>query len=438
MSAAKEALLEQLAENRRKTAELVAQLQAMQEPEEKPAPRKIRITKATVRALPVPVDRTAVYWDRDLVGFGVRVAVTGLKVFFLQLRTRSGRGIKVTLGRADRITAEQAREAAGKHHAALALGRDPAAELKAARVSEKARRAGATVAELWRAYAETVLPDLRPKSQKAYRSWYTLHISPRLGRLKLADLTAGRIREMHRELTANTGGSTANRCHAVISALLSWGEVATDRDGRRKFPDCRNCARGAVRANEEESRERELSDDELRRLLIYLDASPDQEARAVEMLLATGARRGEVLALRWLVISGVWWTIPASVSKSKKKVKKPLNQAALDVLARIERRPGRVFFNVTESRLSKWWQRARRELKLEDLHLHDLRHAAASLALNSGVALAGVSKLLGHGVASAKMTERYSHLSDAELAKASDAVAERLKMLREVEPAGSA
>jgi hypothetical protein len=36
------------------------------------------------------------------------------------------------------------------------------------------------------------------------------------------------------------------------------------------------------------------------------------------------------------------------------------------------------------------------------------------------------------------MTKRYAHLSDLELAKASDAVSERLKMLREVEPAGSA
>jgi integrase len=436
-AAAKEALLEQLAENRRKSAELVAQLKAMQDPGPG-KPRKIRITKSTVRALPIPIDGTAVYWDRDLVGFGVRVSTSGLKVFFVQARTKAGRGIKVTIGRADRITAEQAREAAQKHHAALALGRDPAAELKAARESEKARRAGATVAELWRAYADTVLPDLRPKSQAAYRSWFELHISPRLGRVKLADLSAGRIREMHCELTANVGGSTANRAHAVISAVLSWGAIATDRDGRRKFPDCQNVAKGAIKANPEESRERELSDDELRRLLVYLDASPSQQARAVEMLLATGARRGEVLALRWSDISGAWWKIPASVSKSKRQVKKPLNQAALEILAKIERRPGRVFFNVTESRLSKWWQKAKRDLALEDLHLHDLRHAAASLALNSGVSLAGISKLLGHGIASAKMTERYSHLSDAELAKASDAVSKRLKMLREVEPAGSA
>jgi integrase len=390
---AKEALLEQLAENRRKTAELVAQLRAIEEPGPG-KPKKIRITKSTVRALPIPVDRTAVYWDTELTGFGVRVSTSGLKVFFVQARTRAGRGIKVTIGKFRLVTPEQAREAAVRHHAVLALGRDPAAELKAARQAEKARRAGATVAELWRAYAETVLPNLRPKSQQAYASWYTLHISPRLGRVKLADLSAGRIREMHRELTANVGASTANRAHAVISAVLSWGAVATDREGRRKFPDCQNVARGAVKANEEEPRERELTDDELRRLLAYLDASPGQQARAVEMLLATGARRGEVLALRWSDISGSWWTIPASVAKSKKKVKKPLNAAALDILAKVEnssvtflhvgeRRPGRVFFNVTESRLSKWWQKAKRDLALEDLHLHDLRHAAASLALNS-------------------------------------------------------
>jgi integrase len=438
MSAAvKEALLEQIAEQRRKTADLVAQLRAIEE-SEKSGPRKIKISKRTVRALPIPVDRAAVYWDTELAGFGVRVAPTGSKVFFLQARTRAGRGIKVTIGRADRISPEQAREAAARHHAVLALGRDPAAELKASRQAERARRAGATVAELWRAYAETVFPELRLATQRAYASWYTLHISPRLGRVKLADLTAGRIQAMHRELTANVGAATANRAHATISAMLSWGELATDREGRRKFPDCRNVAKGTVRANPEHSRERSLSDDELRRLLAYLDASPEQEARAVEMLLATGARRGEALALRWSDISGPWWTIPASVSKSKRQVRKPLNQAALDVLARIERRSGRVFSNVTESRLSKWWQRVRRDLALADVHLHDLRHCAASLALNAGMPLAAVGKLLGHGVNSASMSARYSHLSDRELAKASDAVAEQLRLLREIEPIGSA
>jgi integrase len=429
-------ILEQLAEQRRKTAELVAELRAIGDEER--APSRLRLSKSAVRGLPVPVDRTAIHWDSELTGFGLRISPAGSKVFFLQSRTKTGRAIKLTLGRFPIVTPEMARDAAQKHLAAIALGRDPAAELKAARQAEKARRASATLDDLWKAYSEARLPELRPKSQVGYRQWYGTHIAPRLGRTKLSDLTAGRIAAMHREVTANIGASTANRTHAVISALLSWGETAADREGHRRFPDCTNVARGAAKLNREEGRERELSDAELGRLLAYLDASPDEEARLVELLLATGARKGEALAMRWSDISGSWWTIPASVSKSRRQVKKPLNAAALAVLARIERRPGRVFGQVSESRLSRWWTAARAALGLGDLHLHDLRHCAASLALNSGVPLAAISRLLGHGVNSAAMTARSSHLVDQGLAEAADAVSARLQSLREVEPAGSA
>ncbi len=74
----------------------------------------------------------------------------GTKTYFLQARTKNGRGIKVTLGRAGRITAEQAREAARKHLAAVDLGRDPALEIKAARQAERERRQAPDVGALWR------------------------------------------------------------------------------------------------------------------------------------------------------------------------------------------------------------------------------------------------------------------------------------------------
>ena len=77
------------------------------------------------------------------------------------------------------------------------------------------------------------------------------------------------------------------------------------------FPDCHNVAKGAVKANREHGRERELSDAELRRLLAYLDASPDPEARAVELLLGDRGAKGRAAGLRWSDISGGWWTIPA-------------------------------------------------------------------------------------------------------------------------------
>jgi integrase len=404
---------------------------AEQTPEAKPRGNKLRLTKSSVAALTAPKDKHKIYWDRYLVGFGLRISPHGLKTYFLQIRTKSGRGIKVTLGRSSRITSEQAREAARKCLAATDLGRDVAAEIKAARMAEKERRKAPDLAGLWDAYAKSpAFAELRQKSQRAYESWWRLHVGPALGRAKVTELTARDAARLHERLSVTVGRSTANRCHAVLSAVIAHG-VRLGLVGA-------NVCRGAVRANSEPGRERLLDDSELARLLNHLAASPALEARVVEFLLATGGRKGEVLAMRWGDINGgAWWTVPAAVSKSGKAVRRPLNQAARDVLARLDRR-GDLVFDVRPSRLSRWWQAQRAAIGLDGVRIHDLRHCAASSAINSGIPLAAVSKLLGHGVHSQAMTARYSHVLDSELARASDAVAERLRALRDAEPAGRA
>jgi integrase len=388
-----------------------------------------RLTKSTAAALPIPKGKNAIYWDRDLVGLGLRISPRGTKTYFLQARTRSGRGIKITLGRTDRVTAEQARDAARKHLAAVDLGRDPAQELKDQRGAERERRQAPDVAALWRDFERTHVPGLRPKSRAAYRSWWASHLEPRLGRLKLGDVTRPKVEQIHREVAAGSGGPSANRVLAVLSALLSHAE----RLGLVQA----NAARGVKRVPEH-GRERVLADVELARLIAHLAASDAPEARVVELLLATGARRGEALAMRWSDVNGgSWWTVPANISKTKKTQRKPLNAAAQEVLARVERDTDLVFAGMTESRLSKWWLLARAELGLDDVRLHDLRHVAASMALNAGAPLSAVSSLLGHGVHSSAMSARYAHIQDEQLARASQAIADRLALLK-AEPVGRA
>ncbi|HEY2104857.1 MAG TPA: tyrosine-type recombinase/integrase, partial [Candidatus Binataceae bacterium] len=64
--------------------------------------------------------------------------------------------------------------------------------------------------------------------------------------------------------------------------------------------------------------------------------------------------------------------------------------------------------------------RAAKRAKLEDFRLHDLRHTFASYQAMSGVAGRGLQALLGNK--DARMTMRYSHLSDAYLRAAVNAV----------------
>lgn len=66
--------------------------------------------------------------------------------------------------------------------------------------------------------------------------------------------------------------------------------------------------------------------------------------------------------------------------------------------------------------LHYWWSVARKACGLEHVHLHDLRHSAASAMINAGVSLADVGAVLGHR--SAQSTRRYSHWATARLAQA--------------------
>ena len=216
----------------------------------------------------------------------------------------------MTLGRANRVTAEQAREAARRHLAAVDLGRDPAQELKDRRQAERERKPAPTVAPLWRDFEAKHLPALRERSQAAYGSWWRVHIEPRLGRLKLADVTKAKVEALHREVAAGSGGPTANRCLAVLSAVMAHAEKLGLVAG--------NVCRGIKRAKEH-ARERNLSDAELRRLVGFLATSTAPEARLVELALATGARRGEALAARWSDIRDGWWTVPAETVKVEER-----------------------------------------------------------------------------------------------------------------------
>lgn len=69
-----------------------------------------------------------------------------------------------------------------------------------------------------------------------------------------------------------------------------------------------------------------------------------------------------------------------------------------------------------ESTLQRGWQRAREACGLEHIHLHDLRHSAASEMVNAGVDLYTVGAVLGHK--DARSTKRYSHLTHSTLTDA--------------------
>jgi integrase len=265
-----------------------------------------------------------------------------------------------------------------------------------------------------------VIENLR--SHCEYEAMVRLRIIPEFGRRALDEITTNDVAAFRRKLIAEgLSPARVNRHLAVLRRIfnlaLRW-EVYAGRNPAQ--------APGMLR---EEPRERFLTALELRALLVALAADGDAVASsAVALLAMTGARKGEVLGARWEHVDYERQLLTVPLSKSGRRRHVVLPDAALAVL-RIQpratdqvfvfpsaRRPGRPMESVRGV-----WARAKAAARLApDLRLHDLRHNFASLAINNGVSLYEVGKLLGHSQLST--TSRYAHLSADRLHEAANTV----------------
>ena len=149
----------------------------------------------------------------------------------------------------------------------------------------------------------------------------------------------------------------------------------------------------------------------------------------IRLLLYTGARKREILDLRWEEIDWERQVIilPARRSKSKRVHPIPLSDAAVELLKGFPRHGELpwVFVNPKTGKppvsIFYAWDSIRKKLGLEEVRLHDLRHSYASFLVNAGRSLYEVQKILGHH--DPKVTMRYAHLSPQAMREAANTVA---------------
>jgi integrase len=155
---------------------------------------------------------------------------------------------------------------------------------------------------------------------------------------------------------------------------------------------------------------------------------PDRAAAdAIKLLLLTGARRGEVLSMRWLDVDlgAATWNRKAADLKQGRDHSLPLSAPAAALLRSVAdtqsnggKRPlGEFVFASAASKtqhlvaIRRLWRNVIKTADLPDFRIHDLRHSVASQLISSGASLALVGSLLGHS--SPAVTQRYAHLYDS-------------------------
>ena len=330
------------------------------------------LTKRIVDRLAVD-DKDAVFWDRELPGFGLRVYPSGAKVYVVQTRC-AGRSKRVTVGRHGDVSPDQARKEAARIIARIKAGEVPI---------PVAPKADPTMAELAERYQrEHVAMRCRPTTIAHYGIMLAKHIVPALGELKVAEVERKHILAFHYELREKP--TVANRALEMLIKMFNLAEAWELR------PPGKNPGRFVRRYKVQAQHERFLTPEELGRLGRALDAAPAERlasrhgAAAIRLLVLTGCRRNEILGLRWEDVDFEAGELRLRDTKTGARMV-PLTPAAAEVLEDLPRVPGNPWVFPGKKRgthqrnINDSWDRIRKRAGLDGVRLHDLRHSCASL-----------------------------------------------------------
>ena len=164
---------------------------------------------------------------------------------------------------------------------------------------------------------------------------------------------------------------------------------------------------------EENYKIRVLAKEEETTLFIFLD---ERLKPIVTFALKTGARKSEILTLKWLNIDFKGNYIELLHTKSGKKRKIPISKTLREILLEIKKTSTSeyVFVNPRTNKpytdIKKAFRTALKKAGIENFVFHDLRHTFATRLIEKGVDIVVVKELLGHADISTTMI--YTH-SDA-------------------------
>lgn len=277
-----------------------------------------------------------------------------------------------------------------------------------------------TVAQIIDRYLKDVLPFKdkleRSKSTEFHQlQWW----KQQLGDFKLNELRRSIIAEARDKLrqSKNRYGrlyapATVNKYISAISNVMNI--AAHEWEIMRENPIV-----GVGKLKEPRGRDRFLSKEEIIRLISVCKIDVNRLILPIVLIaLHTGARRGEILGLKWPDIDFERHIALLHNTKNGEKRKLPLYGSAYNELVKLRKRTrsksGYVFSLPKSNKpigIKETWNRVRRNACLEDFRFHDLRHTAASYLAMNGASLVEIAEILGHKTLN--MVKRYSHISES-------------------------
>jgi integrase len=352
----------------------------------------MRLTDKAVAALTLPGGkRDVIFFDEALIGFGYRLRQGAdsrlLRSWIVQYRA-GGRHRKARIGAGEVLGAEQARAAAKKILAAVALGGDPQAERGERRGRDRLsfRR---IVDDFLAGKAESV----RPKSLSTLRLYLTGAYFRPLHGLPIDKVTRRDIAARLVVIERDNGAPTALKARASLSAFFVWAMRSGLADGN---PAIETPAPAIGRG-----RERVLSDAEL--AAVWRHAGDDDFGRITRLLILLGCRRAEIGGMCWSEIDverGIW-TLPAARSKNSRPHSLPIMPMMAAIIDQVPRRATRdaLFGDRSAAGFAAWHQhKASIDARsgVTEWQLRDIRRSVATGMGNLNIAPHVIEQILNH------------------------------------------
>jgi integrase len=411
-------------------------------------------TDRHLRALrPGPVATEA--WDGQQRGLMVRVLPSGRVEFAVRYRIH-GKRRRLKLGEYPAVSLAVARKRARNAQSAIDNGQDPARERQLAKAAPSD-----TVKTLAADYLKKHARKFK-KSAPADERLLDTDILPKWRDRSVRDLTRRDVRVLIDGIVDRGAPILANRVLALVRKMLNF---AVDHDWIEANPAAR-----ISKPTREVSRERVLTDDEIRRLWRVLEHFPTTAQRPapgrkkskgkkgdplcpvspalaglLKVRLLTGQRGGEVVRMKWadVDLEAGCWTVPASDTKNGEPHRVPLTESVKTLIC-AQRNDDKKQEFVFVGRGASLRDRAKKapaaiaKVLGLDFRGHDLRRTAATRMAAAGIPRDHIGKVLNHVEGGARATRVYDrHSYDAEKRVALEAWDRALAAILEGKDAGN-
>lgn len=304
-----------------------------------------------------------------------------------------------------------------------------------------------TVSELSQAWLDSKRTRAKAAYMEDLETAWELHVEPVWGGFRVGDITPDQVQEWVSELAKVRSASVVIRARGVLAGILDRAVRARKivvnpaRDGslelpRKKKAASRYLTHGEVDAISRAAGRISSQYEVLVLVLAYcgLRWGEATELRASDIDLS----RGRISVTRSVSITNKGFVVDTTKSEEFRSVPAPaflverLGKHVVDSKLRgndmlfVSRAGKHLRQPAKDADGKRWWESALDASEVDYLRIHDLRHTAASLAVQSGASVKAIQRMLGHRSAALTL-DTYADLFDTDL----DTVAERIGAARQ-------